>query len=142
MTRTAAHHPGSIKIFLATILDFSSSCTVCDLHSPLINNPKHLASYLYLSLGHDLVRRLAVLFALLGFVAALLVAEQPQRLRALQFNLELLAGRRKHRTDVLLQVSDQVEKNNTPTTPTCALTSFQLGSVESRCTRVLALLTK
>lgn len=46
--------------------------------------------YLYLSFSHNLVCDLSVLFALLHFAAALLVAEQPQRLRALQFNLKLL----------------------------------------------------
>lgn len=48
-------------------------------------------SYLYLSFGHNLIRHLSLLFALLGFGAALLVAQQPQGLRALQLDLKLLA---------------------------------------------------
>ena len=46
--------------------------------------------YLYLSFDHDLVCDLCFFFALPGFVAALLVAEQPQSLGALQFDLKLL----------------------------------------------------
>lgn len=51
--------------------------------------------YLYLSLGHNLVCDLSVLFALLALATALLIAEQPQRLRTLQFNLKLLIQCRK-----------------------------------------------
>lgn len=64
-------------------------------------------TYLYLSFGHDLISELSLLFALLAFVAALLIAEQPQSLRALQFDLKLLAEKqskgelRKHATFII-----------------------------------------
>lgn len=47
-------------------------------------------SYWDLSLPHDAVRALPLLFVRLGFVVTLLIAEQPQGLRALQFDLKLL----------------------------------------------------
>lgn len=47
-------------------------------------------SYWDLSLPYDAVCALPLLFVLLGFVVTLLIAEQPQGLRALQFNLKLL----------------------------------------------------
>lgn len=50
--------------------------------------------YRYLSFPDDAVRALSVFFVLLGLVVTLLVAEQPQGLRALQLDLELLQGRR------------------------------------------------
>lgn len=49
-----------------------------------------IMSYRDLSLPHDAVCALPLLFVLLGFVVTLLIAEQPQGLRALQFNLKLL----------------------------------------------------
>lgn len=52
-------------------------------------------SYRDLSFPHDAVCALSILFVLLGLVVALLVAEQPQGLRALQVNLKLLSGRQK-----------------------------------------------
>lgn len=104
-----------------------------------------LQQYLYLSFGHNLVCHLSVLFVLLGFVAALLIAEQPERLRALQLDLKLLPCRREHR----VFVSVRSACHNvlfaficSPIVLIWVLTSFQLGSVESLCTRVLALLTK
>lgn len=51
-------------------------------------------SYRDLSLPHDAVCALPVLFVLLGLIVTLLVAEQPQGLRALQFNLKLLQGKK------------------------------------------------
>lgn len=102
-----------------------------------------MEQYLYLSLGDDLVAELPILFALLGFATALLITEQPKRLRALQFDLKLLAPRTEHR-----HVTAGVPPARAPfheansAGPLCTLTSFQLGSVESLCTRVLALLTK
>lgn len=71
--------------------------------------------YRDLSFSHDAVCALSILFVLPGLVVALLVAEQPQGLRALQLNLKLLwegGGRenvvvrrlcclKKHRDDTL-----------------------------------------
>lgn len=55
-----------------------------------------MCPYLDLSFGQDSVGQLAVLLRS-RFVAALLVAEQPQGLRTLQFDLELLmAGQNTH----------------------------------------------
>lgn len=51
-------------------------------------------SYRDLSLPHDAVRALSVVFVLLGLVVTLLVAEQPQGLRALQLDLKLLEERK------------------------------------------------
>lgn len=53
--------------------------------------------YRDLSFSHDAVCALSILFVLLGLVVALLVAEQPQGLRALQVNLKLLRGREKNK---------------------------------------------
>lgn len=50
-------------------------------------------SYRYLSFPDDMVCALAVFFVLLGLVVTLLVAEQPQGLRALQLDLKLLQKR-------------------------------------------------
>lgn len=50
--------------------------------------------YLYLSFGHNLICDLSIFFALFGFDATLLIAEQPQCLRALQFNLEFLSWKK------------------------------------------------
>lgn len=47
-------------------------------------------SYRDLSFPHDAVCAFSILFVLLGLVVTLLVAEQPQGLRALQINLKLL----------------------------------------------------
>lgn len=52
-------------------------------------------SYRDLSFPHDAVHALAVLFVLLALIVALLIAEQPQGLRALQLDLKLLPWRRK-----------------------------------------------
>lgn len=52
-------------------------------------------SYRDLSFPHDAVGALSILFVLLGLVVTLLVAEQPQGLRALQLNLKLLQGGKK-----------------------------------------------
>ena len=52
-------------------------------------------SYRDLSFPHDAVCALSILFVLLGFVVTLLVAEQPQGLRALQLNLKFLRRRRR-----------------------------------------------
>lgn len=49
-----------------------------------------IMSYQDLSFPHDAVCALPILFVLLGLVVTLLVAEQPQGLRALQLNLKLL----------------------------------------------------
>lgn len=57
-------------------------------------------SYRDLSFPHDAVCALSILFVLLGLVVTLLVAEQPQGLRALQLNLKLLRGGREHKIDV------------------------------------------
>lgn len=47
-------------------------------------------SYRDLSLPHDAVCAVSVLFVLLGLVVTLLIAEEPQGLRALQLDLKLL----------------------------------------------------
>lgn len=52
-------------------------------------------SYRDLSFPHDAVCTVSILFVLLGLVVTLLVAEQPQGLRALQLNLKLLQGSKK-----------------------------------------------
>lgn len=49
-------------------------------------------SYQDLSFPHDAVCAFSILFVVLGLVVALLIAEQPQGLRALQLNLKLLRG--------------------------------------------------
>ena len=54
-------------------------------------------SYRDLSFPHDAVCALAILFVLLGLIVALLVAEQPQGLRALQLNLKLLRRTKKRK---------------------------------------------
>lgn len=54
-------------------------------------------SYRDLSFPHDAVCALSILFVLLGLVVTLLVAEQPQGLRALQLNLKLLRGKKNQR---------------------------------------------
>lgn len=92
-------------------------------------------AYLDLSLGQDTVQQLSVLL-LSALAAALLVAEQPQGLRALQFDLKLLAVRQE------IWVTLRVSALTLGSDRTSRLTSFQMGSVESLCTRVLALLTK
>lgn len=60
-------------------------------------------SYRDLSFPHDAVCALSILFVLLGLVVALLVAQQPQGLRALQVNLKFLRHKRvdtkKHKDD-------------------------------------------
>lgn len=53
-------------------------------------------SYRDLSFPHDAVCALSILFVLLGPVVTLLVAEQPQGLRALQLDLKLLRGKKKN----------------------------------------------
>lgn len=50
----------------------------------------HLDPHLDLPFAHDLVHNLIVVLVDLGLVVALLVAQDPQRLRALQLNLKLL----------------------------------------------------
>lgn len=47
-------------------------------------------SYRDLSFPHDAVCALSILFVLLGLVVTLLIAEEPQGLRALQLNFKLL----------------------------------------------------
>lgn len=49
--------------------------------------------------AHNAVRGLAVFFGELALVVALLVAQDPQRLGALQFYLKLLRGRREELRD-------------------------------------------
>lgn len=50
----------------------------------------HLAPHLDLPFAHDLVQDLIVVLVDLGLVVALLIAQDPQGLRALQLDLELL----------------------------------------------------
>lgn len=50
----------------------------------------HLDPHLDLPFAHDLVHDLVVVLVDLGLVIALLVAQDPQGLRALQLDLELL----------------------------------------------------
>ena len=52
-------------------------------------------SYRDLSFPHDAVCALSILFVLLGLVVTLLIAEEPQGLRALQLNLKLLRRKKK-----------------------------------------------
>lgn len=47
-------------------------------------------TYLYLALSHDLVNNLIILPIQFGFVVTLLVTQDAQTLRTLQFDLKLL----------------------------------------------------
>lgn len=80
----------SNKKYLKTVIVLWSCFFIQTYKLLLWPTPSVFCLYLYLSFSHNLVCDLSVLFALLHFAAALLVAEQPQRLRALQFNLKLL----------------------------------------------------
>lgn len=53
--------------------------------------------HLDLSFAHDAVAALTILFGQLGFVVALLIAEDPQGLGTFQLNLKLLQGTRECR---------------------------------------------
>lgn len=101
-------------------------------------------SYLHLPLAHDLVYDLVVVLVELGLVVALLVAQDAQALRALQLDFELLLESRHKRYRWNPCVGETTTNSDGPGEKRLngTLTSFQLGSVVSRKTRVLALLTK
>lgn len=110
--------------------------------------PKSPSAYLNLPLAHDLVHDFVVVFVELGLVVALLVAEDAQGLGALQLDLKLLGcGERvAEPQDARAASKLGLEGKGGDHSPLPAshppLTSFHCGSVVSRKTLVLALLTK
>lgn len=65
-------------------------------------------SYRDLSFPHDAVCSVSILFVLLGLVVTLLIAEEPQGLRALQLDLKLLLGKgKKKKRETILSLKHQ-----------------------------------
>lgn len=71
-------------------------------------------SYQDLSFPHDVVCTVSILFVLLGLVVTLLVAQQPQGLRALQLNLKLLRGKKVLRGVIMKKKTHKVNEKDFP----------------------------